>query len=817
MTLEKFWRGKSADILESSIPEVLPILPLMSTVLFPLGVATVQVGFERNLRLIREHSKPEEIVGIFLSRRMNSGKPEPEEIEKIGIAARVIRLVNMPSGTVQVALEGLRRIAIVEYVKTEPYLEAKVECLKETVSDPSQASVLVEKIIQLARNLVEVDRAYPRELVHTLSMNAAEPGTFADFVATAIDFELEGKQRTLSSLDVVERLEVVREVLENVFEKRRVLAGITKDAKLRIKKTDRERFLREELKTIRKELGEDEPQESEIELLRKKLAELSISQPSKKYLASEIQKLRTIPPSSTEYGPVKNYLDWVLSLPWGKELPEEIDLKKVEEILNEDHYGMEKVKERIVEYLAVRKLRKDVTPSILCFVGPPGTAKTSLSESVARALNRPFLRVNVGGVTDEAEIRGERKTLPGSQPGKIIRALRGAETNNPVFMLDEVDRVRSEGTIGEPWAALFEALNPESNSSFVDNYLGIPYDLSRVLFMASANIAEFIPEALLELMETIELPGYTDTEKFEIAKRFIIPRRAVLQGLSQDEIRLSNDALEKIIELYTNEAGVRELVRQVDFLLRKYVKRKALGEKGPWDVTSKDVETLLGAPPYLRERGESEPEVGVATGLAWTGTGGSLLLVEALKMHGSGKLVITGQLGEIMKESVQAAYSYVRSRADFLEIDQSNFSDYDVHVHFPQGAVPKDGPSSGITTCLAIASALSEKPVRNDIAMTGEITLRGRILGVGGLKEKMLAAHRVGISSVIVPKENEKDLEEIPAEIREKMQVSFVERIDEVFRLALLNIVIAPGKSPDEIVVEEIRKRRSSGKITIEE
>ncbi len=794
-------------LLDCDVPPRMPVLPLMSTIVFPLGVTSLQVRIEQSKALLRDYSDPDNLIALVYSPARKEQEIRPEDLSRIGLAARVIRILNMPGGNVQVTLEGLRRVEIEEIIGTEPYLEARVSCPSEVAGDPEQVRGLVDRILKSLRTLSQLDTAYPPELDNIFSMNLGDPGLFADTVASIVRFPLETKRRIVERLEVAERLSLVAEALDSEVARLTVAEDVVRRTSAQMEKSQREFFLRQQLMEIRRLLGEDDPQEMLVREILERAEGLGLPYHVRAVVQEETNRLRYLATASQESGVIRNYIDWLLALPWGRRSPVEINLDEVARRLDEEHFGLEKVKERILEYLAVLKLKNDLKGPILCFAGPPGTGKTSLGSSIARAMGRVFLRMSVGGVRDEAEIRGHRRTYIGSRPGKIIRSLRDSNSNNPVFMIDEIDKLGHDAQ-GDPAAALLEVLDPEQNAHFVDHYIEIPFNLSETLFITTANVLDFIPPALLDRLEVIQIPGYMDEEKLEIARRHLIPREAKEHGLASTDIAFDDAALVKMVREYTREAGVRQLERAIDTFCRKAARQRTTGYTGNWQFTEEDVEKILGPPYILPDRPEGHAEIGVATGVAWTATGGDLLLIEALKMRGAGRVIVTGQLGDVMKESVQAAHSYVRARAEMLGINPKLFDEYDMHIHFPEGAVPKDGPSAGITIVMAIASALAEAPIRNDVAMTGEVTLRGKIIAVGGLKEKVMAAYRAGIKTVIFPADNQKDLVEVPESIRAKMNFVPVAVVDEVFQHAFAGV----AERLAQLEAEERRRAKGSAK-----
>ena len=798
-------------MLECDVPPVMPVLPLMSTVVFPLGVTSIQIRLEQSKALLRDYADPDDLIALVYSPAKREQDLDQAELSRTGLAARVIRILNMPGENMQVTLEGLRRIGIEEMQRTVPYFEARVSCPIEVGADPARVDLLAGRILQSLKTIAQLDDSYPSELENIFSMNLGDPGLFADTVASIVRLPVETKQRVIETLDIGERLAVVADALDSEAARLNVAEDVTRRATAQVEKSQREFFLRQQLTEIRRLLGEEDPQETTVRQILDRADVLGLPQHVLAVIYEEVNRLRYLSPSSQESGVVRNYLDWLLALPWTRQVPQAIDLDEVTRRLDAEHFGLEKVKERILEYLAVLKLKKDLKGPILCFAGPPGTGKTSLGSSIARAMGREFVQVSVGGVRDEAEVRGHRRTYIGSRPGKIVRSLRDLRSVNPVFMIDEIDKLGHDAQ-GDPAAALLEVLDHEQNANFVDHYVEIPYDLSETLFITTANVLDFIPAPLLDRMEIIQIPGYMEEEKIEIAKRHLIPREAREHGLAEGDITLDDAALTKVIREYSREAGVRQLERAIQTFCRKCARQRTQGFEGQWNFGVDDVERLLGPPYLLPEMAEGHAEIGVATGLAWTTTGGDLLLIEAIKMRGAGRVILTGQLGDVMKESVQAAHSYVRARAELLGMDPGIFDNCDLHIHFPEGAVPKDGPSAGITIVMAIASALAEAPIRNDVAMTGEVTLRGKVLAVGGLKEKIMAAYRAGIRTVVYPFDNRKDLVEVPESIRAKMELVPVAAVDEVFRYAFVGVAERIAELEARAAAREARRGAKAGR-----
>ncbi len=777
------------EILASEVPPVLPLMALRSTIVYPLGTIAVQMGAPENLALLRAHDEPGVIVALVVA---SGDHEDPLEVGKfvgrVGVAARVHERINLPGDTVQITLQGLRRIRIDGIEQAEPYAIAKVQPATDVPADGAEVDDLVTRVATAAEALANMVDRIPDEVPAILKMNVSDPGRFADLAATNMNFRIADKDEVLQRLDVGQRLRFILSRLEREVARARVMEDVKRQTEIKIEQHQREFYLRQQLRAIQTELGETDPGEKEAVDLLRRVDEAKLPERVGQEAKREVERLRMLSPASSEYQVIRTYLDWILALPYNTVSGDkEIDLKKVEEALGERHYGLDEAKDRIIEYLAVQKL-KGGNPSgpILCFAGPPGTGKTSLGEVIAKAIGREFYRISVGGVRDEAEVRGHRRTYVGSMPGLLIQAARRVGVKDPVFLIDEIDKMSGGGPSGDPTAAMLEVLDPSQNSTFTDHYLNLPFDLSSVLFICTANNVFDIPGPLRDRMEVIRIAGYTIEEKVEIAWRYLIPKLLDDHGLSDKDIVFTDEVLSFVSSRYSREAGLRNFSRNVATLMRKRARRKADGEEGAWVLDLASVEEVLGPPRYAVEEAEKEPEIGAVTGLAWTATGGDLMVIEALRMPGSGRLTVTGQLGDVMRESVDAAHSFVRSRAVQIGVDEREFKDSDVHMHFPAGAIPKDGPSAGIAITLAIASVLSRRPVRRDLAMTGEVTLRGRVLEIGGVKEKVLAAYRAGLREVILPKGNEKDLRDVPAEVRQNMTFTFAGSMDEVLRLALL-------------------------------
>jgi ATP-dependent Lon protease len=763
-------------------------MALRSTIVYPLGTIAVQMGAPENLALLRAHEEPGLIVALVVA---SGDHDEPIDtsrfIGRVGVAARVHERINLPGDTVQITLQGLRRIVVDEIEQNEPYPIAVVHPAKDVAGDANEVTDLITRVATAAETLAEMVDRIPDEVPAILKMNVSDPGRFADLAATNMNFRISDKDEVLQRLDVGQRLRFILSRLEREVARARVMEDVKRQTEIKIEQHQREFYLRQQLRAIQAELGEADPGEKEAIEILKRIDEAKLPEKVGQEARRETERMRMLSPASSEYQVVRTYLDWVLSLPWNKSTQEEIDLTKVQEALDSRHYGLDEAKERIIEFLAVRKLRGgDPHGPILCFVGPPGTGKTSLGEAIGAAIGREFYRISVGGVRDEAEIRGHRRTYVGAMPGLLIQALRRVQVRDPVLMIDEIDKMSGGGPSGDPTAAMLEVLDPSQNDNFVDHYLNLPFDLSSCLFICTANNLFDIPAPLRDRMEIIKIAGYTVEEKVEIAWRYLLPRLLEDHGITDKDIQFTDESLSFISSRYSREAGLRNFERNLAAIMRKRARKKAEGEEGAWVIDNEKVEEILGIPRYAVEEAEMQPEVGVVTGLAWTATGGDLMVIEALRMPGTGRLTVTGQLGDVMRESVDAAYSYVRSRAGQLGIEDKEFKELDLHIHLPAGAIPKDGPSAGITLTLAIASVLSARPVRRDIAMTGEVTLRGKVLEIGGVKEKVLAAYRAGIRQIILPKSNEKDLRDVPQEVRDHMAFTFVERMDEVLHLALL-------------------------------
>jgi len=790
------------------IPSELAILPLRGVVVYPLTALPLTVGRPRSIRLIDDAVLGKRIIGLVAAKDPEIEDPGPDDVYMVGTAALVHRLRKAPDGTVILLVQGLERIRIRRFTQIEPYLKAEVEEAPDVVEESVEMEALMRNIVELFRRLVALVPHIPDELV-MMALNVDDPRQLVYAIATYMRMDLADAQEILEINEVKEKLRKLTVTLNRELEVLELGKKIQTEAQSEMQKVQREYFLREQLKAIKKELGEEDEQTIEIEELRQKIEAAGMPEEARKEAERELDRLSKLPTAAAEYSVIRTYLDWLVNLPWNKTTEDNLDITRARQVLDEDHYDLEDIKERILEYLAVRKLRlerkdeEEEEPAdyirreregvILCFIGPPGTGKTSLGRSIARALGRKFVRQSLGGVRDEAEIRGHRRTYIGALPGRIIQALRRVGTKNPVFMLDEIDKVGQDWR-GDPSSALLEVLDPEQNRDFRDHYLDVPFDLSQVMFICTGNVLETIPPALRDRMEILRLSGYTEEEKIKIAQQYLIPRQIRENGLRPEEIEFTEEAVRKVIRDYTREAGVRNLERELGSICRKVATRVAEGQEGVKTlVTEEIVAEFLGKPKYFFEAAERTEIPGVATGVAWTPTGGDIIFVEATKMPGKKGFTLTGQLGDVMKESAQAALSYVRSKAKELGIDEDFFEKNDIHLHVPAGSIPKDGPSAGVTMATALASLLLNKPVRSDVGMTGEITLRGQVLPVGGIKEKVLAAHRAGLKTVILPKRNEPDLEDVPEEVRKEMNFILADQVDQVIEAALVDHRGEPG------------------------
>jgi ATP-dependent Lon protease len=770
---------------EVEIPSILPILPIRDVVIFPYMILPLFVGRDMSIKAIEHASSEDKLILLVSQKDVNIENPTTDDLYTVGTVGTILRMLKLPDGRFKVLVQGLSKARILKFKKKEPFYVGEIE--KVTEDKPPKITLEVEALMRNVKELVDKSLALGKSFlpdIIVLIENIEEPGRLADLVASNLGLKSDQAQELLEQADPIERLKKISEVLNREVELLLVQQKIQSDVKGEIDKTQREYFLREQLKAIQKELGEIDEKTEEIMELKDKIKQAKMPDKVEKEAMKQINRLEKMHPDSAEAGTIRTYIDWLVEIPWSKSTRDNLDLKKAKKVLDEDHYDLEKVKERILEYLGVRKLKSKMKGPIICFSGPPGVGKTSLGKSIARALGREFFRMSLGGMRDEAEIRGHRRTYVGAMPGRIIQGIKTAGKNNPVFMLDEVDKIGMDFR-GDPASALLEVLDPEQNFSFADHYLGVPFDLSNVMFITTANLIDPIPSPLRDRMEVISLSGYTAEEKVGIAKNYLIPKQLNEHGISDKNIKINDSALLLVITHYTREAGVRNLEREIANLCRKVARKIAEGKVKRYSITAQNLSKYLGVPKFLPEEEIKKDEVGVSTGLAWTATGGDIIYIEATIMKGKGSLTLTGQLGDVMKESAHAALSYIRSRARRLGISNTIFSQNDIHIHVPAGAIPKDGPSAGITMATAIASVFTGKAVHKNIAMTGEVTLRGKVLPIGGLKEKTLAAKRMGIHKVIIPKRNEKDLEEIPKYIKKDMTFIPVEAMDDVLKNAL--------------------------------
>ena len=783
----------------------LAILPIRNAVLFPGAVAPFDVGREKSVALVEDiESFDQPVIAIFAQRDPSTDNPNQADLYPVGVAARVLKALKHSSGNYSLILQGLTRIRLESVEQTDPYLKSRISRLDEPMVDDVEAEALAMSLRDIAKQVIQLMPELPRETGSLLD-SIAEPGQLADLVAANLDAPVEEKAQLLETTEPKDRIRKVLRLLTRQLEILKMRERINSQIKEEMGKNQREYVLRQQLKAIKEELGEEDADQGDLDTVEERITKANLPSEAEKTARKQLKRLRTMQVGSAEYTVVRTYIDWILDVPWHKQTTDNLDIEQVRRVLDEDHAGLDKVKKRIVEYLAVRKLKKDKKGPILCLLGPPGVGKTSLGRSVARALGRKFHRISLGGVHDEAAIRGHRRTYVGALPGQVIQGVKKAGTINPVFMLDEIDKVGRDFR-GDPSAALLEVLDPEQNDTFADHYLEIPYDLSKVMFIATANVGDTIPAPLRDRMEIIEIPSYTRNEKLTIARKHLVPKQLDEHGLKPDQLEIEDEALEAVINYYTREAGVRNLERQIASVIRGVAVKVAEGDNGPFSVSKReDIPTYLGPERFTSEVAERTSEPGVATGLAWTSVGGEILFIECTKMHGKGKLQLTGQLGDVMKESAQAALSYVRTNAEQFHIEKDFLEKNDIHIHIPAGAMPKDGPSAGVTMMTAVVSMLTGVRVRHDVAMTGEITLRGRVLPVGGVKEKVIAAHRAGITRVILPERCMADLEEVPQEIRDTLDFFPVKKIDQVLAHALetpekfeLDLSSDPPPSEDE-------------------
>jgi ATP-dependent Lon protease len=774
---------EQVDVDELELPSELPVLPLKDTVVFPDSVLPLAIGQERSVRLVDDAVAGNRLLALVPSKDTEVEQPSWDDLYEVGTAAVVQKMIRVPDGSLRILVQGIRRIRLIDRLQDEPFLVGRFIEVPDVYEETPETQALAQNVQNLFARLIGLVPYLPEELA-LAAANVDDPSALCHLVASTLRLKTEEKQQLLEQDNVEKRLRAVLVILNRELEVAELGSKIQNQVQSEMESTQREYFLRQQLKAIQEELGEADPEQAEITELRDRANEVALPEEARKAVDRELARLEKLPAASAEYGVIRTYVEWIISLPWDKETQDNLDLVQAREVLDADHYDLDKVKDRIIEYLAVSKLKEgDLSGPILCFVGPPGVGKTSLGQSIAKTLGRKFVRISVGGVRDEAEIRGHRRTYIGAMPGTIMRALRDAETRNPVFLIDEIDKMGADWR-GDPASAMLEVLDPEQHSTFRDHYLDLPFDLSKVLFICTANQLETIPPPLLDRMDVIQLSGYTEEEKLGIAKKYLVPKQLKEHGLTRSLLTFTEKGLRTIIREYTREAGVRQLERQIAAVCRKAARRVAEGEKERMSADEKLVRESLGPRRFVADVRKRTSEPGVATGLAVTAVGGDVLFIEATAYPGDGRLKVTGQLGEVMQESAQAAHSWVRTHSDALGIDPLWFGENDVHVHIPAGAVPKDGPSAGITMATAIASVATGKPVSDQVAMTGEITLSGQVLPIGGLREKVLAAQRAGIPKVIFPKENESDLEELPPETREELEFVPVDWIEEVLEVA---------------------------------
>jgi len=767
------------------IPEVLPLLPVREIVIFPYMILPLFVSREKSINAIEEALSRDRLIFLIAQRDMTEEDPTPEGIYHVGTIAIVMRMLKLADGRLKILVQGLSKGVISEYIQLKPTFLVKIHQIQEpeVAEITLEIEALMRGVKEQLEKLISFGKVLSPDLVLILD-SIDEPGRLADLVSSNVGLNVEIAQEILETLEPIERLKKLNEALGKEIEVLAMQAKIQSQAKEGISKTQREYFLREQMRAIKNELGEVDERTEEIKEIREKIKRAKMPEEVEKEVNKQLQRLEQMHPDATEASMVRTYIDWLVETPWSISTADNLDIKKARKVLDEDHYDLEKVKERILEFLGVHKLKKQMKGPILCFVGPPGVGKTSLGKSIAEALGRKFVRISLGGIRDEAEIRGHRRTYVGALPGRIIQNIKQSGSNNPVFMMDEVDKIGMDFR-GDPSAALLEVLDPEQNNAFSDHYLNLPFDLSKVMFITTANLIDPIPSALKDRMEVINLPGYTEEEKLRIAKKYLLPRQLEENGIDGRVLDITDHAILQIIVQYTKEAGLRNLERELSSICRKVARRIAEGEDGITRVTVTNLHKFLGSPKYLAEAEREENEVGVSTGLAWTQAGGEILCVEASVVKGRGSLVLTGHLGDVMKESAQAALTYARSKAKEFGIKENLFTEREIHIHVPAGAIPKDGPSAGVTMAISVISALTNTPVKKDVAMTGEITLRGRILPVGGIKEKTLAAMRGRIRTLIIPHQNRKDLDEIPPYVRKKMNFVLAKRMDDILGIAL--------------------------------
>ena len=804
MSMELVKLDQTPEQQQVNIPDVLPVLPLPDVVMFPYMIAPLFVNRDRSAKAVDQALAENRMILLVSQKNLNVDDPKAADLHDFGTVSIIMRMLKLPDGRVRILVQGFSRAKVESYDESKPYLTAKVQPKTEPQVTPitPELEALIRNVKSTLEKMVSLGKNISPDLV-AIAANLDDAGRLADLVASNLDLKVDKAQEALEATDPIERLRLVNQLMAKETEVLEIQNDINTQARGEMDKSQREFYLRQQMKAIQQELGEGNELQEEIEQYRVKIKKAKMPKDVAEEAERQVGRLERMHPDAAETATLRNYLDWMVSLPWAKSTKDNLDLKKAQKILDEDHYGLEKIKDRIVEHLAVRKLKKDSKGPILCFVGPPGVGKTSLGKSIAKALGRKFVRMSLGGVHDEAEIRGHRRTYVGALPGRVIQSIHQAGTNNPVFMMDEVDKIGADFR-GDPSSALLEVLDPEQNFAFRDNYLGVPFDLSNVMFVTTANMLDPIQPAFRDRMEIIQLSGYTEEEKLEIAKRHLIPKQIEEHGLKKSQIQFTDEGIRTIINQYTQEAGLRNLEREIAAVCRKVAKQVATGEKKVRKVHIDNLDQFLGRPKVFREELLKRDQVGVATGLAWTPVGGDVLFVEATAMKGRGGLTLTGQLGDVMKESAHAALSYARSHARDFGIRDDFFGRHDIHVHVPEGAIPKDGPSAGVTMATAILSLLTAQAVRRKIAMTGEITLRGEVLPVGGIKEKVLAARRAKIDTVILPSLNKRDLEDVNETIRKEMKFIFVDDVKSVFKAALLE------RKPEKITRGSRRPRRGA-------
>ncbi len=795
------------------IPNVLPMLPVRDIVVFPYMIIPLFVGRDSSIKAVEESlSRNDRLILLASQKDISDEHPNPDGIYQIGTVAMIMRMRKLPDGRIKILTQGLSKAHIDEYVQTNPYFEAKITKLEEKNSDSNpEVEAMMRMVREQLEKVISLGKALSPDILMVLD-DITDPGRLADLVASNLGMKVSDAQNILETTDSVERLKKINETLKKEIDILQLQVKIRSQAKDEMTRSQKEYFLREQIRAIKSELGDNDPKGEEVQELRDKCAQCKMPSEVEQECLKQIARLERMHPDASEASMLRTYVDWMLDMPWSKHTKDNLDIIRAKQILDEDHYNMTKIKERILEYLAVRKLKDKMKGPILCFAGPPGVGKTSLGKSIARALGREFIRISLGGVKDESEIRGHRRTYVGALPGRIVQGLKQAGTNNPVFVLDEIDKLGSDYR-GDPSAAMLEVLDPEQNFSFRDHYLNVPFDLSNIMFLATANMLDTIPSPLKDRMEIIQLPGYTEEEKVRIAQQYLVKKQISENGISDKHIKFTEEGIKAVIHGYTREAGLRNLERTIGSICRKTAKRVAEGNEEKISVTPELVSKYLGPATFVREDEQDKDEIGIATGLAWTQVGGEILYIETTTMKGKGGVTLTGQMGDVMKESAVAAVGYIRSRASEFGIDEDLFSKVDIHVHIPAGAIPKDGPSAGITMATAIVSRLTSVAVRKDIAMTGEITLTGKVLPIGGLKEKALAAMRHGIKTIIIPDKNKKDLEDIPENYRDKLTFIPVKSFDEVLATALVSSDTHAGRGKKKKVTPITKYRKGDGKV----